>query len=240
MQFVRCVILQSTAKQITLVIGDVESPLVFEARLYLGKTLIAMRKPEEGIAILNDLWADVAVPHETRIQSQRTQADYYFEKENYRQARVEYEKILEDLDDKRDRGEVRYQIGDCHYELGDYEAAQESFRNVSSEKPSTKVAIAYRFESPYVYYPLVVSRIGGVGKTRITLAVFTPGLLHHFKGLRHEQINVLGDKSVDLTAADLKPIDPGLAEIMGSEQFKGRIFEISGDINAFNGDVMAW
>ncbi|MCA9071797.1 MAG: hypothetical protein KDA84_22875, partial [Planctomycetaceae bacterium] len=54
-------------------------------------------------------------------------------------------------------------------------------------KPQTKVAIAYRFESPYVYYPLVVSRIGGQGKTRVTLAVFTPGLLHHFKGLRHEQ-----------------------------------------------------
>jgi len=108
------------------------------------------------------------------------------------------------------------------------------------EKPQTKVAIAYRFESPYAYYPLVVSRIGGTGKTRITLAVFTPGLLHHFKGLRHEQIGVFGDKSVDLTAADLEPIDPGMAKLMGSGQFKGRIFEISGNINAFGGDVMAW
>ena len=108
------------------------------------------------------------------------------------------------------------------------------------EKPETKVAIAYRFESPYVYYPLVVSQIGGTGKTRITLAVFTPGMLHHFKGLRHEQIHVFGDKSVDLTAADLEPIDPEVAKLMGTGQFKGRIFEISGDINAFKGDVMAW
>ena len=109
-----------------------------------------------------------------------------------------------------------------------------------SAKPETKVAIAYHFESPYVYYPLVVSRIGGAGKTRVTLAVFTPGLLHHFKGLRHEQIDVFGDRSVDLTAEDLEPIDPGLAKIMGSGQFKGRIFDISGDMNSFAGDVIAW
>lgn len=109
-----------------------------------------------------------------------------------------------------------------------------------TDKPETKVAIAYHFESPYVYYPLVVSRIGGEGDTRVTLAVFTPGMLHNFKGLRHEEIKVFGDKSVDLTAADLKPIDEGMAELMGEGQFKGRIFEISGRINAFNGDLMAW
>lgn len=109
-----------------------------------------------------------------------------------------------------------------------------------TEKLATKVAIAYRFESPYVYYPLVVSRIGGAGKTHVTLAVFTPELLHHFKGLRHEQINVFGDKSVDLNAADLEPIDKGIAELMGSSQFKGRIFEIWGDMNSFEGDLTAW
>ena len=109
-----------------------------------------------------------------------------------------------------------------------------------TEKPETKVAIAYRFESPYAYYPLVVSRIGGSGNTRVTLAVFTPSLLHNFKGLDHEKIKVFGDKSVDLTAADLEPIDAELAKLMGDGEFKGRIFEISGQINAFNGDVMAW
>ncbi|NLE38349.1 MAG: hypothetical protein GX621_10030 [Pirellulaceae bacterium] len=108
------------------------------------------------------------------------------------------------------------------------------------EKQETKVAIAYRFESPYVYYPLVISRIGGEGKTRVTLAVFTPGLLRHFKGLRHEKVQVFGDKSVDLTATDLEPIDPEMAKLMGTETFKGRIFEISGQINAFEGDLMAW
>ncbi|MBN2216612.1 MAG: hypothetical protein JW719_04480 [Pirellulales bacterium] len=106
--------------------------------------------------------------------------------------------------------------------------------------PQTKVAIAYHFKSDYVYYPLVISRIGGAGDTRVTLAVFTPDLLHNFKGLRHEDIQVFGDKSVDLTAADLEPIEPALAKLMGPGTFKGRIFEMSGQINAFEGDLMAW
>jgi len=109
-----------------------------------------------------------------------------------------------------------------------------------AEKTQTKIAIAYQFKSPYVYYPLVISRIGGAGKTRVTLAVFTPSLLHNFKGLRHEDIQVFGDKSVDVTAADLETIDPGMAKLMGSGTFMGRIFQISGDINTFAGDVMAW
>ncbi|HLA85474.1 MAG TPA: hypothetical protein VJL29_11825 [Thermoguttaceae bacterium] len=109
-----------------------------------------------------------------------------------------------------------------------------------TEKPETKVAIAYRFESPYVYYPLVVSRIGGTGTTRVTLAVFTPGLLHNFKGLRHEEVKVFGDKSVEVTAADLEPIDAELAKLMGSSPFVGRIFTITGELNKFDGDLMAW
>ena len=109
-----------------------------------------------------------------------------------------------------------------------------------TEKPQTKVAIAYQFESPYVYYPLVVSKIGGVGKTTVKLAVFTPGMLHYFKGLPAEQIKVFGDKSVEVTASDLKPIDPGMAKLMGDGTFRGRIFTISGDLNKFKGDVMAW
>ncbi len=122
-----------------------ESPLVYEARLYLGKTLIGMRKPEEGIAILNDLWIDEGVPMEMRIKSQTTQADYYFEKENYRQALKEYEKILGSLKDKRERADIRYQIGECYFELGELEQAHAAYERVLSEKPGTKT----RFDSIY-------------------------------------------------------------------------------------------
>ncbi len=115
-----------------------ESPLVYEARLYLGKTMIRMRKPEEGIAVLNDLWVEEGVPEEVRFQSQRTQADYYFEKENYHQALLEYEKVLESQKNKRERADIRYQIGECHYELKDYKKAEKAYLKVLDEKPLTQ------------------------------------------------------------------------------------------------------
>lgn len=104
----------------------------------------------------------------------------------------------------------------------------------------TKVAIAYRFESPFVYYPLVISRIGGVGATEVNLVVFSPSSLHHFKGLNHERIEVFGNRTIDLVTEDIRGIDAEMAELMGDQPFKGRIFQIAGQLNEFAGDVMAW
>jgi len=115
-----------------------DSKLVYEARLYLGKTYIGMRQPEQGIAILNDLWLDNNVPIDVRLQSQRSLADYYFEKENYRQALLEYRKILEEMQDKSQRADIRFRIGQCYWELEDYESAQNEFEQVMDEKPTRK------------------------------------------------------------------------------------------------------
>jgi hypothetical protein len=108
------------------------------------------------------------------------------------------------------------------------------------DQRETKVAIAYRFESPYVYYPLVISRIGGVGATQVNLVVFSPSALHHFKGLAHERIEVFGNRTIDLVGDDIRGIDAEMAELMGDQPFKGRIFEIAGQLNEFDGDLMAW
>ena len=43
---------------------------------------------------------------------------------------------------------------------------------------STKAAIAYTFTSPFVYYPLVISQIGGTADfTKVDLIIITPGSL---------------------------------------------------------------
>lgn len=115
-----------------------DSPLRFEARLYLGKTIIAMRQIDEGIKVLNDLWVDKEVPQEVRIESQRTRADYYFDNENYYQALLEYTKILEVLKNPHERADVFYQKGECHFELGEYEKAEQAYQQVLEEKPSRK------------------------------------------------------------------------------------------------------
>ena len=109
-----------------------------------------------------------------------------------------------------------------------------------SDEDTTKVAIAYRFESKFVYYPLVISKIGGTGDTSVQLAVFTHGSLHNFGGLDVNQIKIIGNQSVDVTAEELKKVDPEAAELMGGEAIKARIMTLKGKVNGFDGDLMAW
>ena len=109
-----------------------------------------------------------------------------------------------------------------------------------SEEDTTKVAIAYRFESKFVYYPLVISKIGGTGDTTVQLAVFTHGMLHNFGGLNMNQIKVIGNQSVDVSAKELEKVDPEAAEMMGGQAIKGRIMTLTGKLNGFDGDLMAW
>ncbi|MHB8898647.1 MAG: hypothetical protein ACYC6Y_07865 [Thermoguttaceae bacterium] len=109
-----------------------------------------------------------------------------------------------------------------------------------SDKDTTKVAIAYRFESKFVYYPLVISKIGGKGETTVELAVFTREQLHNFGGLDVNQIKVIGNQSVDVTAEELKKVDAEAAELMGGQAIKARIMTLTGQVNGFDGDLMAW
>jgi hypothetical protein len=109
-----------------------------------------------------------------------------------------------------------------------------------SEEDTTKVAIAYRFESKFVYYPLVISKIGGTGDTTVQLAVFTRAALHNFGGLDVNQIKVIGNQSVDVTAEELKKVDPEISEMMGGGAIKARIMTLTGKVNGFDGDLMAW
>lgn len=122
-----------------------DSPLTFEARLYLGKTLIAMRRPDQGINLLNDLWVDEKVPHEVRLDSRKTQADYYFEKGNYYQALSEYGKLLQITENNSERADIQYQIGECHFELEEFQNAEDAYLLVLKEKPGR----LRRFEATY-------------------------------------------------------------------------------------------
>ncbi|HEX7343704.1 MAG TPA: tetratricopeptide repeat protein, partial [bacterium] len=114
-----------------------DSPLRDEARLWLGKTMIAQGQAEQGIAALTELWGQGA-SEAIRLGSQRRLADYHFEKENYRQALLEYGKILEASKDKRERGDVWYQVGECHFKLEEYAEAEEAYLKVLDEKPARK------------------------------------------------------------------------------------------------------
>lgn len=120
------------------------SPLCDDARLWLGKTQIAMGQTDDGIGTLNKLWSD-KVSETTRLESQHSLADYYFDQKNYRQALLEYEKILERSKDSRDRADVWYQAGECHYNLGEFAEAEKAYKKVQSENATRK----RRFDGEY-------------------------------------------------------------------------------------------
>jgi hypothetical protein len=109
-----------------------------------------------------------------------------------------------------------------------------------SDEDATKVAIAYRFESKFVYYPLVISKMGGTGDTVVQLAVFTPGMLHHFGGIAPKQIKVIGGQSVDVAASELEKVDPEVAKLLDGKPIKARIMMLEGQVNGFDQDLMAW
>ena len=111
--------------------------------------------------------------------------------------------------------------------------------DIQKVHPDLKVkeALAYRFESEWVYYPLLVSRIGGTGDTKVQLFVISPDVLNQYKGLKDDRI--ASTDAVELTPADLKKIDPKIAEVMGTKPAKGRIWTITGKLDGFDADLFA-
>jgi TonB family protein len=121
-----------------------QSSLRDEARLWLGRTYIAMGQVSEGITTLTNLWSEQGT-ESICLQSQRSLADYYFNQKNYRQALLEYEKILPQSKDDRERADVWYQTGECRYILGEYSEAEKAYHQVQAQRPTRK----RQFEGEY-------------------------------------------------------------------------------------------
>lgn len=111
--------------------------------------------------------------------------------------------------------------------------------DMSNEKPSEKRAIAYYFDTKYLYYPLRVSQSGGTDKTAIRLAVFTKSDGQFaFHGLDPDRVTVVGDRTVKATNAELKGIDPMLAKLFGSSDAVARIWRLDGQLDEFEKDLI--
>ena len=89
-------------------------------------------------------------------------------------------------------------------------------------QPLHKTAIAYRFQSPYAYYPLAVGAIGGTGHGLIDIIVITPGSINlggaFEQGKEEAPILVKGNTAVDLTMDEIRELDPRLEDIFKSDE----------------------
>lgn len=117
------------------------------------------------------------------------------------------------------------------------------------EANTTREAIAYHFKSRFVYFPLVISQIGGTPGTTtfVDLIIMTPGRIT-MKPIPTNKGNVISDdnlyvvrkQSVKFTLDEIKDLDPSLAKVLRSyPEVTVRNIILKGDLVGFQNDFMA-
>lgn len=67
-------------------------------------------------------------------ERQLRRADSYYDTGEYYRAAVAYEAILRDIEDRNQRADIQFRIGECYLKIGDYRSARTAFRRTSRER----------------------------------------------------------------------------------------------------------
>ena len=121
---------------------------------------------------------------------------------------------------------------------------------VKEKQTSQKLAIAYHYESDFLYYPIAISQAGGVGESKIEIVAFTVQgqKLTQFGGISPNDIFVLKKATASFSDGEMRSINPDLAKLFGGNGAEGRFFRITGEIDGqakggkigLNKDLIAW
>jgi hypothetical protein len=108
-------------------------------------------------------------------------------------------------------------------------------------KTKQKEAIAYHFESPYLFYSLVISQLGGDhSDTQVQIAAITPYAELDFIGYKRDKMN--HTPTVLVRPSDLQEVDKNIAKLMSQAEknkiFTGRIWIIDGKLDSFSQDFI--
>ena len=107
--------------------------------------------------------------------------------------------------------------------------------------------VTYRFQSTNLYYPLVISQIGGQGRTLVDIVALTPctltfpenGFTLKTPENMEGQVMLNGKGTVLFDKSEVKEIDEDLADFTKTwPQIRARNFLISGQINEFVKDFI--
>lgn len=120
---------------------------------------------------------------------------------------------------------------------------------VDAKQVQTKEAIAYHFKSTFLYFPLVISQVGGTGQTQVDMVAFTPCELDIAveKGkplfdLRTREnpkgtLTLNGKGTVLVNSKEVAACDAALGKFtQGWKEIRARNFLLSGPINQFQSD----
>jgi len=103
-----------------------------------------------------------------------------------------------------------------------------------------KDAIVYRFETPYLFYPLVVSKLGGKGDTQVQVIAVTPYRLPEFKEIKPE----MHTPTVLMRPDDFRELNQKSANFtefmrVAGDKYTARIWLINGKLDKFDKDLIA-
>ena len=102
----------------------------------------------------------------------------------------------------------------------------------------TNEPIQYRFKTKHLFYPLKITSTAE-GSTSIELLILTPRLLSRFPSLPIEHIRLRHDP-INISQEELAELNEDMHELLkGYERMKLRIWEIQGDLKAFDSDLLA-
>lgn len=117
------------------------------------------------------------------------------------------------------------------------------------EENTTREAIAYHFHSQFLYFPLVISQIGGMPDTStiVDMIIMTPNKIH-MKPIKTNKGKVISDdnlyvvlkQAVKFSLDEVKDLDPTLAKVLrGNANVTVRNIIMKGDLVGFQNDFMA-
>jgi len=103
----------------------------------------------------------------------------------------------------------------------------------------TNEPIQYRFKTDHLFYPLKITSTVK-GSTTIELLVLTPQLLRKFPGLPVSRVELKHDP-VSIDQHDLEYLDKDMHALLKEyAELKLRIWEITGDLELFKNDLIAY
>jgi hypothetical protein len=103
----------------------------------------------------------------------------------------------------------------------------------------TNEPIQYHFRTKSLFYPLKITSTGE-GDTSIELLILTPRLLQNFPGLPFRRVRLRHDP-ITITDYELKDLNEDMYKLLDDYQkLKLRIWEIKGELNEFDADLIAY
>ncbi len=126
-----------------------DSDLLLENKLWLGKTELHLRNFDEGMDILNEVRDSAKIDDndEIIVDAAVTQIAFLIYRENYYRA-IEYsESLLEETDDDELKAEIYFQMGKLYTLLEEPENASEAFAKVPQYEPTYEIEFNSKFEN---------------------------------------------------------------------------------------------